>query len=131
MKKRLLLATDTMLQSRYRIIRQLGTGGMGAVYEAIDERIHKTVAVKETFAHNDDLRKAFEREAKLLARIEHRAFPQVTDYFADGDGYYLVMDLIRGEDFEEILNNRTEPFEPKEVCVWADEILDALETLQI
>lgn len=129
MKKRLLLAAGTILQLRYRIVRQLGSGGMGAVYEAIDERISKTVAVKETFANDDDLYKAFEREAKLLAKIEHNAFPRVTDYFADGDSYYIVMDLIRGEDFSEILSNRSDPFEPKQVCIWANEVLNALEIL--
>lgn len=129
MKKRLLLTVGTILQSRYRIVRQLGSGGMGAVYEAVDERINKTVAVKETFAGDAALRKAFEREARLLAGIEHRAFPQVTDYFSDGAGDYLVMDLVRGDDISEVLAARTEPIEPEKVCAWADEILDALETL--
>lgn len=129
MKRCFHLQTDTLLQGRYRIVRQLGSGGMGAVYEAMDERIIKTVAVKETFADDDELREAFEREARLLARIEHRSFPQVTDYFPDGDNYYLVMDLIRGDDLSSMLAARNEPFEPKQVCVWADEILDALETL--
>lgn len=129
MRRRSHLQTDTLLQGRYRIARQLGSGGMGAVYEAVDERIIKTVAVKETFADDDELRQAFEQEARLLARIEHRSFPQVTDYFPDGDGYYLVMDLIRGDDLSNMLAARDKPFEPKQVCVWAAEILDALETL--
>lgn len=129
MIQRFHLPTDKLLQNRYLIVQQLGSGGMGAVYEAIDERIVKTVAVKETFAGDDELLEAFEREAKFLARIEHRAFPQVTDYFLDGDKYYLVMDLIRGDDFSDALSKRDEPFEPERVCAWADEILDALETL--
>ncbi len=102
---------------------------MGAVYEAIDERINKVIALKETFADDFELQAAFEREAKLLARLEHRSFPQVTDYFADGESYYLVMDLIRGDDFSDMLAKRNDPFKPKEICKWADEILDALDTL--
>lgn len=129
MKRRLSLRANTLLQGRYRIVHQLGSGGMGVVYEAVDERIDKTVAVKETFAEDQEMLEAFEREAKLLAGIEHRAFPQVTDYFADGGGYYIVMDLIRGEDFAEILASRDEPFDPKQVCVWTEEILEALENL--
>src|SRR3989449_6101473 len=65
-----MLTADTVLQGRYRIVRQLGQGGMGAVYEAIDERLDTTVALKETLFTDEKLRKQFEREARLLARSE-------------------------------------------------------------
>jgi|CXWL01.1.fsa_nt_gi serine/threonine protein kinase len=129
MKKRLPLSADTVLQSRYTIVGQLGHGGMGAVYEAKDNRTSATVALKETFADDDYTRNAFEREAKMLANMTHEAFPRVMDYFAEGDGFYLVMELIRGKDLSELLEERNAPFETEQVLEWADQILDALEDL--
>lgn len=129
MKKRLPLSVGTVLQSRYTIVGQLGHGGMGAVYEAKDNRTSATVALKETYADDDYTRNAFEREAKMLANMTHEAFPRVMDYFAEGDGFYLVMELIRGKDLSELLEERNAPFETEQVLEWADQILDALEDL--
>lgn len=62
-------APNTVLQNRYRVVRKLGHGGMGTVYEAIDPRVNCIVALKETIAGNDEeARRAFEREASLLGR---------------------------------------------------------------
>src|SRR5438094_10598116 len=80
-----MLSTDTILQQRYRIVRQLGQGGMGAVYEAVDERLDTVVALKETLFTDEKLRKQFEREARLLARMHHPALPRVSDHFNEGD----------------------------------------------
>src|SRR5437879_13087310 len=92
------LAPGTILQDRYRIVRQLGQGGMGAVYEAIDQRLDTVVALKETLFTDERLRKQFEREARLLARLHHQALPRVSDHFTESDGQFLVMQFIPGED---------------------------------
>src|SRR6266480_368792 len=120
------LEPGAVLQDRYRIIRQLGKGGMGAVYEAVDERLDATVALKETFSVNDRLRRQFEQEARLLAQLNHLALPRVSDYFTEGDRAFLVMQFISGVDLAEIIAKQPGPFPKNQVVAWADQLLDAL-----
>src|SRR6185369_11393512 len=115
----IMLSADTVLQERYRIVRQLGQGGMGAVHEAVDERLDTVVALKETFFVDEKLRKQFEREARLLARLHHQALPRVSDHFNEGDGQFLVMQFIAGEDLFEMQARRNAPFPEDEVARWA------------
>lgn len=130
MKKRSPLSNGRVLHERYEIVDLLGSGGMGAVYEAKDNRFGgASVALKETYADEDLTRTAFTREAQFLANLAHDAFPKVRDYFSEGDVHYLVMELIRGDDLAETLQHRKAPFEVAEVLEWADQILDALEDL--
>jgi serine/threonine protein kinase len=124
-----MFAADTLLQNRYRVIRPLGRGGMGAVYEALDERLSRTVALKETLAETDELRRAFEREARLLANLRHPALPKVLDHFSEGDGMFLVMEFIPGDDLSVMLEREGRPFAPARVVAFAYQLLDALEYL--
>src|SRR5215210_6097409 len=110
-----MLAPETILQDRYRIVRQLGQGGMGAVYEAIDLRLDTVVALKETLFTEERLRKQFEREARLLARLHHQALPRVSDHFSEGDGQFLVMQYIPGEDLAQMMKDKQGPFPPDQV----------------
>ena len=124
-----MLTPDTVLQGRYKIVRQLGQGGMGTVYEAVDERLDTTVALKETIFTEERLRKQFEREARLLARLHHPALPRVSDHFSEGDGQFLVMQFIPGDDLSEMMARKNGPFSPDQVLTWADQLLDALDYL--
>lgn len=124
-----MLTPDTILQGRYRIVRQLGQGGMGAVYEAIDQRLDTIVALKETLFADERLRKQFEREARLLARLHHPALPRVSDHFSEADGQFLVMQYIPGDDLSEMMTRKRAPFPANQVLTWADQLLDALDYL--
>lgn len=118
-----------LLQNRYRIQKQIGQGGMGAVYVATDERFGSTVAIKETFFSDQNYGKAFEREARLLNNLKHSALPKVSDHFSDDDGQFLVMEYIEGEDLSEKMAREGKIFECSEVLNWADQLLDALDFL--
>ncbi|MFL6335401.1 MAG: protein kinase domain-containing protein [Pyrinomonadaceae bacterium] len=125
-----MIEPGTLLQNRYRVTRQIGRGGMGAVYVATDERFNSTVAIKQTFFFDDPaLRKAFEREAVLLNHLRHPALPRVSDHFVEEEGQFLVMEYIAGHDLGELLKARGGWFPLTEVLAWADELLDALEYL--
>lgn len=129
MKKRLPLSNETILNGRYKILGILGSGGMGNVYEALNLPVSAIVALKETFAEDDYSRRLFEREAKLLANLNHDSFPRVSDHFIDGDGQYLIMEMITGPDLDEMLDARQAAFPYETVLDWTDQILEALEDL--
>jgi formylglycine-generating enzyme required for sulfatase activity/predicted Ser/Thr protein kinase len=125
-----MLAPNTILQNRYRVVRELGHGGMGTVYEALDQRVNCIVALKETTAgDNDEARRAFEREASLLGNLRHSSLPKVMDYFSEQDGDFLIMEFIPGHDLAELLELRGSPFPQTQAMLWADELLKVLEYL--
>ena len=124
-----MIETGKVLQHRYRIERQIGQGGMGAVYVATDERFGSTVAIKETLFMDDNYRKAIEREARLLNSLKHVALPRVTDHFLEENVQFLVMEYIAGEDLHHILETSSRPFPVDQVLTWADQLLDALDFL--
>ncbi len=119
-----MLQAGSVLHNRYRIERQLGKGGMGAVYLAFDERLQINVAVKENLNLNPEAERQFLREARLLASLNHPNLPRVTDYFVLEERQYLVMDYVEGED----LHSRAarQPPTLAEVIRWADAIGSAL-----
>jgi len=125
-----MLTPGNILQGRYRVVRQLAKGGMGTIYEAVDERLDAVVALKETSFDDEALRAQFEREARLLARLAHPALPRVSDHFNEGGGQFLVMQFIAGSDLEEMrLQRKGGSFPAAEALAWADQLLDALDYL--
>ena len=124
-----MIAAGTLLQNRYLVERQIGQGGMGAVYVATDQRFGSTVALKETFFDDPGLRRAFEREARLLNRLRHAALPRVSDHFNEGDGQFLVMEYIPGEDLADMLKRRAAPFPARDGAARGRVGRDALEVV--
>lgn len=123
------LPLNTILQGRYRIVRQLGQGGMGTVYEAIDGRLNSLVAIKESRVESEEGRRAFEREASLLANLRHASLPKVIDHFVEDGGQFLVMEFIQGTDLAKLLALRESAFPPEQVIRWSETILNVLDYL--
>src|SRR6476620_3687001 len=104
-----ILTAGQLLQERYQIIRLLGSGGFGAVYLAEDQRLARPVAIKEmNAARLDDQERRiavqlFEREALMLAQLDHLGLTRVWDYFQQGDRAFLVMEYVPGLTLRELL----------------------------
>lgn len=85
----------------YRIVRLLGEGGMGAVYEARQEPLDRRVAIKTLHAEHAKNKESIARffnEAKVLSRLEHPSIVQVSDFgYADDGAAYLAMEYLRGQ----------------------------------
>lgn len=91
---------------KYQIVGRLGSGGMGAVYEAIHTGISKPVALKTLSARLASQPRAqtrFLREAAAASRLDHPNVVDVIDFGADAGVNYLVMELLRGEDLSQLL----------------------------
>jgi len=96
------LERGAFLRNRYRIIEILGQGGMGSIYRAVDDNLGVEVAVKENLFTTEEYARQFRREAIILASLKHPNLPRVSDHFViDGQGQYLVMDYIEGDDLRE------------------------------
>jgi ABC-type amino acid transport substrate-binding protein/predicted Ser/Thr protein kinase len=120
------LEAEQILNNRYRIIKLLGQGGFGEVYQAWDMRLEGYCAVKRNLQPAPAVRRQFEQEAKMLFKLRHPNLPRVQDYFTGAeDEQYLVMDFIDGEDLRERLK-RSGAVPLEQALFWLDQICDAL-----
>src|SRR5512147_2853277 len=125
----MILERGTLLNQRYRIIEILGQGGMGSVYRAVDENLGVEVAVKDNLFTTDEYARQFRREALILANLRHTNLPRVTDHFVIiGQGQYLVMDYIEGEDLRQRME-RVGILPEEEVVLIGAAMCDALSYL--
>jgi eukaryotic-like serine/threonine-protein kinase len=124
-----LLPLERAVDGKYRIDRLIGRGGMGAVYEAIDIRLQRTVAIKiltgRTFGQDLAIRR-FEREARAVARLKHHNIVDVYDFgILAGGGAYLVMECLGGESLRTELA-RAGAIPPVVAAEWFEQILQGI-----
>lgn len=99
---------ETILGSRYEIIRKIGDGGMAFVYEAKDRLLNRIVAVKvlrPEFVDDEEFLAKFKREAEAVANISHPNIVNVYDVGCDGKVNYIVMEYVDGQNLKEIIKS--------------------------
>jgi serine/threonine protein kinase len=126
-----------VLQGRYRVVRSIKSGGMGAVYEAVDMSLADSpCAVKEVLPsalHGPDadyILKSFEKEVRALASLDHPNIPRVRDFFERDGSRFIVMDLVRGQTLDDELREHLRlTGEAMDPLLAAQDMLSVLETL--
>lgn len=126
---------QTMNQGQFRVTRQLGHGGMGAIYLA--ENTHafdRLCVIKEMIAYYEPgdeakARERFEREARTLASLKHPGVPDMYGYFSEGGHHYIVMEYIEGEDLEQALERSPDGLDVDLVARYGVEVCRVLEYL--
>src|ERR1700747_3107032 len=90
--------------AHYEITLHLGSGGMGDVYQATDSKLGRSVAIKllpEAFTHDAERSARFEREARVLASLNHPSIATIYGVEESGGRKFLVMELVTGEPLDE------------------------------
>jgi serine/threonine-protein kinase len=126
------LTTGKTLKNRYRIVKLLAEGGMGAVYRAWDLRLNAPVALKEMVPPDRtnpqalaQYRQQFEKEAQVLAQLDHPYLVDVKNFFDERGNTYLVMNFVEGDSLADRIEEEGAQSE-KNVLLWAQQLLDAL-----
>jgi len=125
-------APELKTLGRYNIERTIGKGAMGVVYEGVDPRLGRRVAIKTILkSHLDedtakDYSMRFVREAQAVARLNHPNIVQVYDFGEEGDIAYLVMEFIRGKELKTFFD-ANDRFDLKEAVRIMCELCDALD----
>src|SRR5439155_15662791 len=114
---------------RYRLVRLLGRGGMGSVYEAEHMGLRRRVALKvldPVLTHQSDFVDRFHREIQTIAHLEHPNILPVYDSGEEDGLLYLVMLLVRGGTLKDRLQVEPPPWPVRQVVKMAQQVLAAL-----
>jgi len=98
-----------ILKNRYKIVKNLGKGGMAIVFEAQDLLLDRKVALKmlrPEFVNDSDFVKKFRHEAKAVARLSHPNVVSIFDIGEDDEKHYLVMEKVEGRTLKDIIEER-------------------------
>lgn len=120
-----MIPTDIL---NYRIVRHLGTGGMGSVYLAVNTDIDQQVAIKSLrpdMAKNEQLRERFKQEAELLCSLDHPNIVKFLNYVETPQGVFLIMEYVKGTTLDDFIKKKNGLIVEKKAYPLLCELLDA------
>lgn len=120
-----MIPTDIL---NYRIVRHLGSGGMGSVYLAVNTNIDQQVAIKALrpeVAKNAALRARFKQEAEMLCSLDHPGIVKFLNYVETAEGVFLIMEYVKGMTLEDFINKKNGLIVESKAYPLICEILDA------
>lgn len=131
------IPSGMLLKKRYRIMRKIAQGGMGAVYESTDTKARTGTrwAVKEMSpaalpaSERTQAIADFRREAQMLASLEHPNLPKVVETFEEMGKNFLVMEFVAGRTLQNVLDSTPGPLPEERIRVWARQIIDVINYL--
>ena len=127
-----MLKVGDLIDGKYKILNEIGRGGMSTVYLAINEKANKPWAVKEVrkngISNRELVKQSLMVEINLLKKLKHNGLPSIVDIIDQQDNYLIVMDYIEGITLENIMQE--EGVQPQEKVVdWAIQLCDVLQYL--
>ncbi|MDO5476288.1 MAG: serine/threonine-protein kinase [Eubacteriales bacterium] len=124
-----MLEVGSLLDGKYKILNEIGRGGMSVVYLALNERANKTWAVKEVRKDggNDTtvVSQGLVAETEMLKKLDHPNLPSIIDVIDKDDSFIIVMDYIEGNSLQHLLEVEG-PQHPEKVIEWAKQLCDVL-----
>ncbi|MCE7870470.1 PEGA domain-containing protein [bacterium CPR1] len=128
-----MLSSDTLLADRYLIGEPLGQGGMGRVFQAVDQQTAQPVAVKELLLEaspdrREGLLEQVRQEARMLMRLEHPGLPRLIEFLEEAGRPILVMELIAGKNLSAVLSQEG-PQDEARVLEWLEQLAVVLDYL--
>lgn len=128
-----MVAEGALIGGRYRILAQIGAGGMATVYLAMDVALNRRWAVKQmrdvgSPARHDAMMRGLRAESALIARLDHPAIPRIVDLITDASEVFVVMDFVEGETLRALLE-REGPRSEAQAVDWGIQLCDVLDYL--
>ena len=128
-----MVGLNTLVGKRYKILAQIGKGGMSTVYLAMDSSLNKQWAIKEIRSASDPVQrdlviKSLTVEANMIKRFDHPAIPRIVDLIEEKGSLFVVMDYVEGQTLASLLKKEG-PQSEEDVVDWGIQLCDVLDYL--